>query len=333
MSPVLSAVALLPCIAFAQVPRSLAYQGRLVGSDGRAVEGAKGLGFAIYPSADGGQALWSETQQVGLSDGYYSVLLGKVAPLPAAVWNGPERWLELSVDGTPLFPRQAVASVPYAIRAGASEVTTGPSLVGTGNADVPLGVAFAGSGTAQTASRSDHTHAPRDVYVVWGRKTCGDDHFIHAGFVAAFGGSQGAMGGGAMCLDQALELSSWVRWSGALVSRARSTNQAAGSRNEYMSSGDLVCAVCKGGSYTLWGRTSCDDGDSAIYVGHVGHLNYNAENGGYANAGPFCIDDAAAGVSWTNWGGNSIVARGAGANGSSYAQYLEGRDAPCVVCR
>lgn len=332
-SALIGALALLPAFALAQVPSTFAYQGRLLDSEGRALTGTRELAFAVFPSADGGQPLWTESQTVGLTDGYYSVQLGRRIPVPALVWDRPDLWLELTVNGTALAPRQPVTSVPYAARAGSAAVATERSLTGSGRADAPLAVAFGSTGTAQTAARSDHTHASRDVYVVWGRKTCGADHFVHAGFVAAFGASQGAMGGAPMCLDEALELSSWNRWGSALVSRARSTNNASGNRSEYMSSGDLVCAVCRGSAYTLWGRTACDEGDSAIYVGHIGHFNYSAENGGHANAGPFCIDDAATGVSWTNWGGSSIIARGAGANGSSWSQYLEGRDAPCVVCR
>ncbi len=176
------------------------------------------------------------------------------------------------------------------------------------------------------------TAGGKSIYQVWGRTTCGaGDSAIHTGFAAAFGGSQGALGGDAMCLDDSLAPNSWFGWNAALVSRAHS-NGVAGSRSEYMSTGDLKCAVCKGFSYVLWGRTTCGTGDTALYTGSIAHFNSDSSNGGSANAGPFCVDDTAA-VTWVNWQGNSILTRAAGANGNNYSQYLEASSGPCVVCQ
>ncbi len=200
-------------------------------------------------------------------------------------------------------------------------VTSGGGLTGAGTAASPIAL-----DPAVAALRSKFT------YSVWGRNTCpAGDTLVHDGYAGAFGGDQGAMGGGIMCLDSLMQATSWINWTGALLSRARSTTQTTGNRAEYMSSGNAVCAVCKGLSYTLWGRTTCGSGDTAVYTGHIAHFNYNATSGGYANAGPFCMDDGA-GVTFTNWSGHSIIAR-ASANGSSWSQYLEGKDGVCVVCR
>jgi hypothetical protein len=205
------------------------------------------------------------------------------------------------------------AALSTAIAAG-PQVAVTPPLSGNGSAQSPLRV--------------------KSIYQVWGRTTCGTgDSVVHTGFVGAFGANQGAMGGEAMCLDDTLANGSWVPWSGALVSRARSGSSTAGDRSEYMSTGDMKCAVCKGYSYTLWGRTKCDAGDTVLYAGHIGHFNYNATSGGGNNAGPFCIDDAVQGTTWITWGGNSMLVRASGANAASYSQYLEARDGTCVVCQ
>jgi hypothetical protein len=173
----------------------------------------------------------------------------------------------------------------------------------------------------------------KPVYTVWGRTTCAPDAAVHTGYAGAFGGSQGAMSGQAMCLDDQLYPTSWINWGAALVSRARSTTQTAGNRSEYMQSGDLKCGVCKGAAYTLWGRTSCDANDTVVYLGHIAHIAYDSQSGGANAAGPFCVDDNATGIAWTNWGGNDLVVRAAGAAGNPYVQYLDGRDGLCVVCR
>lgn len=111
----LTFLAVLPAVAVAQVPQWLTYQGRLLKAGGTEPEtGAKRLGFAIFDAATGGAALWSESQTLGLTDGYYSALLGGQVPLSAAALGG-DRWLEISVDNTPLAPRQSIGSVPFAL--------------------------------------------------------------------------------------------------------------------------------------------------------------------------------------------------------------------------
>lgn len=178
------------------------------------------------------------------------------------------------------------------------------------------------------------TPTAKTIYQVWGEATCpSGDKMIHAGYVGAYGGAQGAMSGGLMCIDEALAPVAWVNWSAALFTRAKSTTSTPGDRADYMSVGDGRCAVCKGSAYTLWGRTTCDSGDTPIYVGHVANINYNATNGGANGAGPICFSDASAGTTFTDWGGNNLVVRAANATSGHYVQYLDGKDATCVVCR
>ncbi len=323
--------------SLAQVPTTLGYQGRLLKSDGTPEAGVLAIKFSLYPGSTGGTAAWEETQQVALSDGFYSVSLGSVAAIPSTAFPGAERFLELTVgSGPPLSPRQKIQSVAYALMANTlpnDAVDTAMIQNGTIGFDDLASTAI--GATATTVARGDHTHAaavPKTIYVVYGRTTCGADPLVHTGYAGAFGGSQGAMSGEPMCLDQQMMPTNWNAWGAALVSRARSTTQTPGNRSEYMQTGDLTCAVCKGSAYALWGRTTCASGDTAIYTGHIAHFNYNVANGGANGAGPFCVDDAAP-ITWTNWGGNSIIARAAGASSNPYAQYLEARDGLCVVCR
>jgi hypothetical protein len=228
------------------------------------------------------------------------------AATPLKTWNDGDTLTAADLNAN-------FATLSNAVSAG-PQITAAAPLTGNGSAQNPLRI--------------------KSIYQVWGRTACGaGDTPIHTGFVGAFGGGQGAMSGDAMCLDDALANGSWVGWSAVLVSRARSQSATAGDRCDYMSTGDLKCAVCKGYSYTLWGRTTCAAGDTALYVGHIGHFNYAAASGGANGAGPFCIDDGAQGITWVPWAGNSMLARAAGANASAYGQYLEARDGTCVVCQ
>lgn len=118
-------IILLPTLALAQVPAKLSYQGRLLSNDGRPLSGPVSVSFSIFASAQGGTALWSETQTLGLADGYYAAQLGDVTNLPAGTFDGSERFLSLTIDGSELLPRQKVNSVPYAVVAGSSDDADG----------------------------------------------------------------------------------------------------------------------------------------------------------------------------------------------------------------
>lgn len=122
MRSVLLGVLLMPVIGLAEVPNTLSYQGRLLRQDGAPESGAKNIKFSIFDSASAGSELWTETQSVALSDGYYAVRLGEGTALPGALFSGADRYLEVAVGDplSPLSPRQRIASAPYAISAGTS---------------------------------------------------------------------------------------------------------------------------------------------------------------------------------------------------------------------
>jgi len=115
--------------AGAQEQRLLGYQGRLLRADGTAATGTAGVTFAVFDAASGGTPLWSETQTLGLSDGFYSTFLGLVALPGDGVFDGGVRWLELRVGSETLLPRQPIGAVPrslsaQSVRGGAADVTS-----------------------------------------------------------------------------------------------------------------------------------------------------------------------------------------------------------------
>lgn len=122
---VLAVATMLPALAFAQVPGTIGYQGRLLDALGTPVIGVQNLKFAIFDDATGGNQLWCETQLVAMTDGYYAVSLGSgsactpptTTPL-ASAFAGASRFLEIAVGTATLTPRQAFASVPFALVAG-----------------------------------------------------------------------------------------------------------------------------------------------------------------------------------------------------------------------
>lgn len=123
----------LATLAFAGVPQTINYQGYLKDTvSGAPASGPVDMTFSLYDVATGGSPLWSETHAaVPISNGLYSVRLGSVDPTGNPL-NRPfdrEYFLGISVNGGPeMIPRQALTSVPYAMKS--ITVETVPCLPG-----------------------------------------------------------------------------------------------------------------------------------------------------------------------------------------------------------
>jgi hypothetical protein len=105
------------------VPNLLSYQGRLTDplTGAPVPDGTYAMSFAIYDAAGGGALLWSESytgaDEVPVTGGLFSVLLGSQTALSAALFDGSERWLQVEVEGEVLAGRQRIVSVAYALQA------------------------------------------------------------------------------------------------------------------------------------------------------------------------------------------------------------------------
>ena len=83
--------------------------------------------FSLYGAETGGEALWSETQQVSLdAGGKYSVLLGSVAGLPDGVFaQGQARWLGVTLGSEQESARTVLVATPYSLKASDAETLGG----------------------------------------------------------------------------------------------------------------------------------------------------------------------------------------------------------------
>ncbi len=108
--------------AFAQadLPRTISHQGQLVDESGEPVENETlDFTFRLYDSEsgeNGGNAIWTEDQQLQVREGLFNATLGSEAPL-----NLPfdeQYWLGITInDGDELTPRIPLDASPYAIKA------------------------------------------------------------------------------------------------------------------------------------------------------------------------------------------------------------------------
>jgi hypothetical protein len=109
--------------ASAQVPPLIQFSNIATDEGGNTMSGPVTLTFSLYTSQQGGEPLWTETQNnVPLdSTGHYSVELGITKPngVPTALFTtGEARWLGVRIAEQPEQPRVLLLSVPYALKAG-----------------------------------------------------------------------------------------------------------------------------------------------------------------------------------------------------------------------
>ena len=123
----------LPALATA-VPQQIAHQGQLY-EQGSPVTGTVEIAFRLFDAATDGSEVWTDVRDVDVVDGAYSVLLGDDPvgnPLVPVLAVEPALYLEITVDGgDPLLPRQAIASVPYAVFAETAENVDGGTVNAT----------------------------------------------------------------------------------------------------------------------------------------------------------------------------------------------------------
>ncbi len=109
--------------AFAAIPPMVSYQGKLTKADGTLLpDGTYTMRFAIYTVPTAGDIIWSETNPaVQVKKGLFSVLLGSVVNLPGNIFDSTDRYFGVKVgEDAEMSPRQQIASVPFAFRAGSA---------------------------------------------------------------------------------------------------------------------------------------------------------------------------------------------------------------------
>jgi hypothetical protein len=101
----------------AQAPQMFRYQGRLLDND-TLVSGDLNFSFKLYTAPTGGAALYEDAATVTVVDGLYSTIIGDDTSSGgdlADALNNAAVYLEITVGGETLTPRERIVSVPYAM--------------------------------------------------------------------------------------------------------------------------------------------------------------------------------------------------------------------------
>lgn len=128
----LASLLLLATSVQAQAPSQVPFQGLLLDAGGTPVNDSVDLEFELFDALVAGTSLWSESHLgVIVVDGVYSVNLGSTTPMTHSVLAGGSAFLEITVGGEVLVPRQQLLSVPYALTAEKALVAETADSVGT----------------------------------------------------------------------------------------------------------------------------------------------------------------------------------------------------------
>ena len=111
--------------AQAEVPPFMQYQGYLTSMTDEPISGFFTMSFALYAQAESGEPLWSEEREgVEVAAGRFSLRLGDRTPIDGAVFRQGQLYLQVTVEGDTLAPREAVSSVAHAFHAAVADDVT-----------------------------------------------------------------------------------------------------------------------------------------------------------------------------------------------------------------
>jgi hypothetical protein len=107
----LAALLVGTCAYAASQSTAFTYQGHLL-QNGTPTSGSHNLTFTLWDSASGGARVGPAITQAGypVANGVFTIDLD----FGTNAFTGPQRWLDVSVDGNELTPRQPVNSMPVA---------------------------------------------------------------------------------------------------------------------------------------------------------------------------------------------------------------------------
>jgi len=111
---------IIASFAFGQ---TLSIQGVIRDDTGVSIQGGYNIEFKLYTVETGGSSVWNETQNLTVTNGVYSALLGSINSLVGLNYD-IGYWLGIAIDGSEeMTPRTKLTLSPYAVMAGMNGTT------------------------------------------------------------------------------------------------------------------------------------------------------------------------------------------------------------------
>lgn len=96
-------------------PQTMAYSGRVLDISGSPLNTEQVVRISLHTARDSGSEVWFENHTVTAIDGYFSVTLGDTTPLVPVLRDNDSLWVQTTVAGQAIGPRQPLHAAPYAI--------------------------------------------------------------------------------------------------------------------------------------------------------------------------------------------------------------------------
>lgn len=98
--------------SFSAVPEIMNYQGLVTDRENKAYNGVFLMTFSLFNEEYSNHAIWEETQQVAVTNGYFNVYLGVINPLKLPF--DTQYWLGIKIGNKGEFiPKVKLATTPY----------------------------------------------------------------------------------------------------------------------------------------------------------------------------------------------------------------------------
>ncbi len=118
-------LALSALLGAAGVPQIINFQGRLTDASNNPVSANKTFIFKFYDTSVVGTGTqlptigaWTETQvNIPVTNGVFNVQIGAVSPIPYTVFQTTSVYMEITVGGETLSPRETLVTSPFAFNA------------------------------------------------------------------------------------------------------------------------------------------------------------------------------------------------------------------------
>ena len=293
--------------ASAVVPPVVKFSGVLTDTNNKPLAGTVGVTFSLYKEAQGGPALWVETQNVTLDKaGHYTAMLGSTTSqgLPADVFaSGEARWLGVQVQGEAEQPRTVLMSVPYALKALDAETIGGKPL-----SALQLAAPNTASGSP---GLNKATPAANTI-------TCASGSACKKNFVSLFHTAGGAATVSDSIIEESgstIKVAGSANLSGSISASTTSSSSAAVAGNDNTSGGSAaVAGVSTNGTGVvatgITGLLGTGEGEDGIGVSASGNLGVYATGNA---AGVYGVSTTSTGVIGTS--SSYIGVYGSGATG------------------
>ncbi len=165
------------------------YQGRLLDDKGHPVpDGDYEMNYSLYHLSAGGTAVYSDTQTIPVKDGLFTTSIGPSPDLDPELFAQPA-WMEVTIEGETLSPRQRLQGSPFAFSLAPGAVIQGEEV-----RERTFG-GFDDTGAVMTVWNQDTTESGgHAIFALNQAAPQGDDRSITAALLAIASGGENGTG-------------------------------------------------------------------------------------------------------------------------------------------